>query len=1017
VDQQSGGKEMKRIGFAVVITFLLANPAVPRLSDKQITEIVNSVFARGKSTEETLNRIKRNLPRLDHKIPEERGLLGLLYLTQGQLLLHKAQGDAVANARSAITSFKTALQELTLDDNPEWWTDAKFALSTAHSQLGRNTINSDEAVAAINELRDLTTDEIRGLFPKKWIDAERNLASLYYDRVERESSMDLRSENLELAIAAIQAALSGTSANEDPKQWADLQGWLAQFYSERTSGDWADNAERSLQARLAAARSISRELQPRVWAEAQASLGNAYLSRPHTHYAEDFEAAIRAYEAALTVWTAEADPQEWAKVSGNLAVAYRGRSKGDRKENILRAIAIDDSLSRNPIVVAKPSDWSGVQMNLANDYLALPDSDKDENYDKAIAAASESLPVLQRIGDNRRLANVYHNLAYMFLDRPRGERSANLDQAILYNQAELRLRDESGARGYLLAAQSLAEGLDKANRLEEAKVYHEKVLESFDRLEGEGYNFIGLRQFISQYGAIFETAAWNAYKRGDLAGAFYFAESGRARMLDVSLRTQLRLRDLSSDDRKTFIALWNQLAALEEQRSQEIGQVQLTEAAIRRADKADLIRKQMRAMISWQKDRSVARPMPSQGTAIVMPLITNDLSVLLFASDRGYFAQELDHEQLGLIFRGPESWSSIYPVIRKTLMNASEFASSDYVAQEKVEQFQRDYDGLRARISNLAQRLWKVVGGPLRDGLAGQGVQPGARLTILPSSTLAVIPFWMAQDRSTGGSLLDMYDISFAFSLRELEARPADEAKPRRLTAWFNLQADDLPFTRAESLMVPQAFSESRTTVLSDAEFDTPASVLKAFDNSQTLHLSTHGEAKRADAINASLNIAGFDSAGHSRTIKLGDVLGRVLHDAPELVTISACESGIPDLSVHEEYLGFPSALVMAGAKGVISSLWPVPDDSTALLFSKFYALYGQGVAAPTALRSAQLWLRDATSLELSVYVLKYFRNEQRNDATARLGPLLRRLRMQPADARPYHDQIYWAGFSYYGGG
>jgi CHAT domain-containing protein len=258
--------------------------------------------------------------------------------------------------------------------------------------------------------------------------------------------------------------------------------------------------------------------------------------------------------------------------------------------------------------------------------------------------------------------------------------------------------------------------------------------------------------------------------------------------------------------------------------------------------------------------------------------------------------------------------------------------------------------------------------------------------------------------------------MSFAFSLGELMVKPdGDQAKPRKLTAWFNLQANDLPFTRAENFMVPRAFSEARTKVLSDSEFDTPAAVLKAFDASQTLHLSTHGEANKSDATSASLNIAGFDGAGHPRTIKLGDILGRAMHDAPELVTISACESGIPDLSEHEEFLGFPSALVMAGIKGVVSSLWPVPDDSTALLFSKFYALYGQGVSASDAIRSAQLWLRDATSLELSVYLLSYYRSMDRGVVGERLGPLLARLRNQPADARPYHDQIYWAGFSYYG--
>jgi CHAT domain-containing protein len=42
-----------------------------------------------------------------------------------------------------------------------------------------------------------------------------------------------------------------------------------------------------------------------------------------------------------------------------------------------------------------------------------------------------------------------------------------------------------------------------------------------------------------------------------------------------------------------------------------------------------------------------------------------------------------------------------------------------------------------------------------------------------------------------------------------------------------------------------------------------------------------------------------------------------------------------------------------------LSTLWPVADDSTALLMAKFYELHmGDGLAPPAALRRAQVWLR-----------------------------------------------------------
>jgi CHAT domain-containing protein len=58
------------------------------------------------------------------------------------------------------------------------------------------------------------------------------------------------------------------------------------------------------------------------------------------------------------------------------------------------------------------------------------------------------------------------------------------------------------------------------------------------------------------------------------------------------------------------------------------------------------------------------------------------------------------------------------------------------------------------------------------------------------------------------------------------------------------------------------------------------------------------------------------------------------------------------------------------GAAGVLSTLWQVDDGATALLVSKFYDLHlSEGLEPPTALKSAQAWLREATTAELIVYV------------------------------------------------
>lgn len=78
-----------------------------------------------------------------------------------------------------------------------------------------------------------------------------------------------------------------------------------------------------------------------------------------------------------------------------------------------------------------------------------------------------------------------------------------------------------------------------------------------------------------------------------------------------------------------------------------------------------------------------------------------------------------------------------------------------------------------------------------------------------------------------------------------------------------------------------------------------------------------------------------------------------------DLVTLSACETGLGRTAPGEGYLGFTHAFLTAGARSVVVSLWQVDDRATSLLMERFYAnLRGRGMTKAAALREAQAWLR-----------------------------------------------------------
>jgi len=92
-----------------------------------------------------------------------------------------------------------------------------------------------------------------------------------------------------------------------------------------------------------------------------------------------------------------------------------------------------------------------------------------------------------------------------------------------------------------------------------------------------------------------------------------------------------------------------------------------------------------------------------------------------------------------------------------------------------------------------------------------------------------------------------------------------------------------------------------------------------------------------------------------------------------DLVTLSACETGLGKEVAGEGYVGFAHAFLQAGARSLLVSLWKVEDRATALLMRRFcenrfgkYADRRSGhVAEPMpkaeALREAKAWLRGYT--------------------------------------------------------
>ncbi|WP_189173824.1 CHAT domain-containing protein [Streptomyces lasiicapitis] len=127
----------------------------------------------------------------------------------------------------------------------------------------------------------------------------------------------------------------------------------------------------------------------------------------------------------------------------------------------------------------------------------------------------------------------------------------------------------------------------------------------------------------------------------------------------------------------------------------------------------------------------------------------------------------------------------------------------------------------------------------------------------------------------------------------------------------------------------------------------TGAAVSAAAPGRAVLHLATHGVLDERGPHRSYVALAGRDR------LTVGDLTGLDL--AADLVVLSACHTGRGTATAGGDVVGLVRAAVAAGARHTVVSLWPVDDESGAVLMTYFYeALREPGTPVAEALAVAQ---------------------------------------------------------------
>jgi len=209
------------------------------------------------------------------------------------------------------------------------------------------------------------------------------------------------------------------------------------------------------------------------------------------------------------------------------------------------------------------------------------------------------------------------------------------------------------------------------------------------------------------------------------------------------------------------------------------------------------------------------------------------------------------------------------------------------------------------------------------------------KLIVIPYGVLHALPFQLLYDGSR--YLIERYEI-VNLPAAGLVTHHGPKRAPGALVLAHSWDGR-LPYTLPEAKFVHQLFGGQLSV-----EEDVRQSVLER-PATQILHIAAHGEYRLDQPDLSYLQLA--DSQLYT-----DDVLQQDL--SYELVTLSACETGLANVATDEELIGLGRGFLYAGAGALILSLWGVTDRSTTDLMQRMYRALSRGESKSAALRHAQ---------------------------------------------------------------
>ena len=278
-----------------------------------------------------------------------------------------------------------------------------------------------------------------------------------------------------------------------------------------------------------------------------------------------------------------------------------------------------------------------------------------------------------------------------------------------------------------------------------------------------------------------------------------------------------------------------------------------------------------------------------------------------------------------------------------------------------------------------ARRIFREIMFPLSES----ALAAKKKLIIVPDGILYFLPFEaLIDEKWKGGNryLVERFEISYVPSsttLRWLTTSPVSSAATEGLLAlgdpdYEGLRGeareserlsgnpwviggifDPLPTSREEIKTIAKYFPRNRQNLFLGA--DAREEVLKNSNGHRfsVVHLACHGYIDEGHPIRSALVFSASRKGTEDGFLQVRELYNLQL--PADLVVLSACRTARGWMDSWEGVLGMSRIFFYAGARSVVSTLWPIEDRSTAFFMDRFYGGMSRGLSKSRSLQRAKI--------------------------------------------------------------